>query len=71
MSVQVLESDLDRNERKKKCKGFFSFFFWRGEGRRDDRCLHVKLELHPGMVFICTDVAFSQDDVNTAAEIFD
>ena len=46
-------------------------FFFSGEGRRDDSRLHVKLELDPGMVFICTDVAFNQDDVNTAAEFFD
>lgn len=47
------------------------FVFSVFEGRRDNNCLHVKLKLHPGMVFICTDVAFNQDDVNTAAEVFD
>lgn len=52
-----------------KAKGFL-LCFCSGEGRRNDSCLHVKLELHPGMVFICTDVAFNQDDVNTAAEFF-
>lgn len=27
----------------------------------------MKLELHPARAFACTDVAFNQDDVNTAA----
>lgn len=50
-----------------------TFFFLLSVVRadKDDSCLRVKLELHPGMVFICTDVAFNQDDVNTAAEFFD
>lgn len=54
-------------------KKFKRFFFpsFGGEGRQDDSCLRVKLELHPGMVFICADVAFNQDDVNTAAGFFD
>lgn len=50
-----------------------TFFFLLSVVRADkaDSCLRVKLELYPGMVFICTDVAFNQDDVNTAAEFFD
>lgn len=55
----------------RNAKVFFFSFLFSGEGRWDDSCLHVKLELHPGMVFICMDVAFNQDDVNTAAEFFD
>lgn len=52
-----------RNEKTKKCaRGFIFFFFSSGWG-----CLCVKLELHPARAFTCTDVAFNQGDVNTAA----
>lgn len=47
---------------KKKCKSGFITFFSSGWG-----CLRVKPELHPARAFTCTDVAFNQDDVNTAA----
>lgn len=42
--------------------GLIAFSFSSGRG-----CLRVKVEPHPARAFPRTDVAFSRDDVNTAA----
>lgn len=48
--------------RKEEMQKGVHYFFPSGWG-----CLRVKLELHPARAFTCTDVAFNQGDVNTAA----